>query len=64
MILATTTHRTRNQDEENADCGGARCQCRTETTAALKVAKQDAETERDHDQCNRMSDWPRDRANP
>jgi hypothetical protein len=64
MIIAAITQRTRNEDEENADCGSARCHGRTETTAALKVAKQDAQTERDQGQYDRMSDWPRDRANP
>jgi hypothetical protein len=56
MIMVITTHRNRNENNENADCGSAGCHGRAETTAALKVAEQDAQTERDQDQYNRMSD--------
>src|SRR5262245_56465468 len=49
MIMVTTTQRTHNENEENADCGSARCHGRTEPTDALNVAKPAAQPERDHD---------------
>jgi hypothetical protein len=60
-IIAVTSQRNCNQ---NDGCGNARCDGGDETTAALKVAGQNAQTKRDQDQHNRMSNWPWDRGNP
>jgi hypothetical protein len=64
LIMVITTQRNHSEDDENANCDSCRCHSRGETTAAVKVAEQNAQTERDQDQRNRMSDWPRDRGNP